>query len=337
MNRTRHPKGHLMGYPMALAGAVVATLIAPAAVQAQTLRGQVSIDGSSTVYPITEAVAEEFRGEHPEVRVTVGISGTGGGFKRFTVGEIDISDASRPIKMDEYARARENGIDFIEMPVAYDGLTVVVHPRNDFVETLTIEQLERIFSSSNPAQTWADVDPRWPDRQINVYSPGTDSGTFDYFKEAVLGKMGEMRSDVQVSEDDNVLVRGIAGDRDAIGYFGSAYYFENKDKVRSVGIVNDAGKPVLPSIETVKSGEYNPLSRPLFIYINRRSAQRPDVRAFVHFYNENAAELAQEVGYIPLPDSVYEAAYRHFRRLKTGTAFIRDGEHINPPVTEIWK
>ncbi len=304
---------------------------------AGALRGKITIDGSSTVYPITEAVAEEFGAEEPNVRVTVGISGTGGGFKRFVVGETDISDASRPIKAKEDALAVEHGITYIEIPVAYDGLTVVVHPKNDFVDKLTPEQLNKLYSDGGGVKTWKDINPAWPDRAVKIYSPGSDSGTYDYFKEVIIGKSGAFRPDMQVSEDDNVLVRGVSGDSDAIGYFGSAYYFENQDKVKAVPIVNLAGNPVLPSIETVKSGDYNPLARPIFIYVNAKSAPRPEVRAFVEFYLDNAADLSREVGYIPLPNEVYSAAERNFKLGKAGSAWIKDGKDIDVNVTHAFK
>jgi len=269
------------------------------------LSGTIEIDGSSTVFPITEAVAEEFRKIQPDVRVNVGISGTGGGFKRFTVGETDISDASRPIKASEVEVVQKNGIEYIEIRVATDGLAVVVNYGNDWVNYLTVEELKRIWEPDSPVQKWSDIRSGWPKRPITLYGPGTDSGTFDYFTEVIVGKEDASRADYTASEDDNVLVQGIAGDPNALGYFGYAYYAENRDRLKIVPI--DSGKgPVTPTDETVKSGEYSPLSRPLFIYVNTESMKRAEVRAFVVFYLENADKLVTEVGYTPLEASVYE-------------------------------
>jgi phosphate transport system substrate-binding protein len=269
------------------------------------LSGTIEIDGSSTVFPITEAVAEEFRKINPDVRVNVGISGTGGGFKRFTVGETDISDASRPIKKSEAEGAQKNGIEYIELRVAVDGLTVVVNKGNNWVDYLTVQELKRIWEPNSTVQKWSDVRPSWPDRPITLYGPGTDSGTFDYFTEVIVGKEDASRPDYTASEDDNVLVQGIAGDPNSLGYFGFAYYAENMDKLKVVPI--DSGKgPVTPSDVTVRNGQYAPLSRPLFIYVNTKSMQRPEVKAFVIFYLGNAEDLVAQVGYTPLEASVYQ-------------------------------
>lgn len=303
------------------------------------LRGSVKIDGSSTVYPITEAVAEEFRGVAPNVRVTVGISGTGGGFKRFVVGETDISDASRPIKAAEAAEAEKNRVEFVEIPVAYDGLSVVVNPKNDWIDHLTVDELKHIFLEGRAASTWADVRSSWPATPIKIYSPGTDSGTFDYFKEVVAGKTGSIRSDMSVSEDDNVLVRGVAGDLNAIGFFGVAYYEENKDQLRVVPVVNpESGEAVTPSTETILNGTYAPFSRPLFIYAAKNSLRRPEVRRFITFYLDNAPELSAEVGYVRLPSSIYDVARRRVARGQTGTSYLtEDGEKVEGPVTEVYR
>lgn len=321
-----------------MSAAIAGSVLMAGAAEAQNFVGNITIDGSSTVYPITEAVAEEFRKEQPDVRVTVGISGTGGGFKRFAKGETDISDASRPIQAQEAAAANEAGIEFIELPVAYDGLSIVVNPANDFVEQLTVDQLRKIFLADNPATTWNQVNPAWPNRPIKIYSPGTDSGTFDYFKEVVAsGKRDAIRSDMSVSEDDNVLVTGVAGDRDAIGYFGFAYYEENKSKLKVVPIVDpNTGKAVTPTAETIEASTYAPFSRPLFIYVNSRSAARPAVRAFIEFYLEEAPYLAADVGYVALPRNVYAKAQANFRQLKTGTAYVRDGQKVEGPVAEVY-
>ncbi len=280
----------------------------------------VTIDGSSTVYPISQAVAEEFQNTHRNIYVTVGISGTGGGFKKFLAGETDINDASRPIKPSEIQKAQQQGIQFLELPVAYDGLTVVVNPKNDFVDHLTVEELRKIWAPDSKVRTWKDVRPEWPDREIKLYGPGTDSGTFDYFTEAVVGKAGQSRSDYQASEDDNVLVTGVSSDVDALGYFGFAYYVENQDKLKAVPIDGGQG-PVAPSLETVKSGRYVPLSRPLFIYVSTAALKRPEVEQFVQFYLDECPQLAKEVGYIPLSDSIYELVRQRFQRRVTGTMF----------------
>lgn len=305
--------------------------------QAESLKGAVKIDGSSTVYPITEAVAEEFGADQNRVRVTVGISGTGGGFKRFTVGETDISDASRPIKKKENDAAEENGIEYIEIPVAYDGLSIVVNKENDFVDVLTIDDLKKVFLDGTPAKTWQDVNPAWPAIEIKIYAPGTDSGTFDYFKEVVAGKTGSIRADMSVSEDDNVLVRGVAGDKGAIGFFGCAYYFENRDKLRAVAIDGGNG-PIMPAKDTIEGGSYAPFSRPLFIYVNAKSADRPEVDAFVNFYLDNGPELAEEVGYVRLPSEIIALTKANYAARKTGTQFLdKDGEKIHGPLTEVYK
>ena len=302
------------------------------------LRGSITIDGSSTVYPITEAIAESFKKAAPNVKVTVGVSGTGGGFKRFAANEIEISDASRPIKGSESKACKDAGVDYIEIPVAYDGLTIVVNKGNYWVESMTVEDLKKIFLSDSSAKTWNDVRPDWPDRAIKIYSPGTDSGTFDYFKEVVAGKKGTIRSDMSVSEDDNVLVRGVAGDEGAIGFFGAAYYFENEDSLKAVPIRNKAGKNVLPSATTIENGTYNPFSRPLFIYVKAGSARKPYVRAFVHFYLKNAAEAAREVGYVGLPEAIYQRATKAFNTGRTGSAFLDEkGEKKSGPITELYK
>jgi phosphate transport system substrate-binding protein len=301
----------------------------------KNLTGTVKVDGSSTVYPITEAVAEEFAKEAPGVRVTVGISGTGGGFKRFVVGETDISNASRSIKKEELEAASSNAIDFIEIPVAYDGLSIVVNKSNTFVDKLTLAEIKKIFLDGG-AKTWKEVRPTWPDKPIRVYSPGTDSGTFDYFKEVVAGKSGAIRGDMSVSEDDNVLVRGVSGDENSIGFFGCAYYFENKDKLRVIPVDNGAG-PVTPTHETIETGSYAPFSRPLFIYVNSKSAMRPEVQAFVAFYLKNAAELADEVGYVRLPDEIYKRATQRWGARKGGTAFIDAAGHsVEGPLTKVY-
>jgi len=284
----------------------------------------IAIDGSSTVFPISEAVAEEFQKQHPGVKVTVGISGTGGGFKKFCNKEIDISNASRPIKDSEVEACQQANREYIELPVAFDGLAVVVNPQNDWVTELTVEDLKKIWEpdAQGKITRWNQVRPEWPDAPLNLYGPGTDSGTFDYFTEAINGKSGASRGDYTASEDDNVLVQGVAGDKNALGYFGLAYAEENKTRVKIVPVVNPkTGQPVEPTLETVNTGQYQPLSRPLFIYIALDQADRPEVQTFVEFYLQNAAELSKEVGYIPLPDEAYRLALERFQKRKTGSIF----------------
>lgn len=269
------------------------------------LSGTVSIDGSSTVYPVTEAVAEEFLNEAPQVRVTVGVSGTGGGFKKFVAGEIDINDASRTIKDSEATEARTNGIDYLEIPVAYDGLSIVVNPDNTWVDHLTVAELQQIWQPGSTVDSWDDIRPEWPAEPIRLYGPGTDSGTFDYFTEAVNGQSGLSRPDYTASEDDNVLVTGITGDQYSLGFFGYAYYVANQSRLKLVPV--DGGKgPILPDEQTIQDGSYSPLSRPVFIYLNKTGAAKPQVRRFVEFYLEIAPQLVHEVGYIALPAAQYQ-------------------------------
>lgn len=270
--------------------------------------GSIEIDGSSTVFPITEAVAEEFMIETGgEVRVTVALSGTGGGFRRFCAGETQISNASRPISEEEVQACAAAGVEYLELPVAYDGLALVVNPANTFAECLTLDELRRIWEPGSTVQRWAQVREGWPDQPLRLYGPGTNSGTFDYFTEEVAGETGASRSDYTASEDDNVLVQGVSGDVNALGYFGFAYYAENQDRLKLLG-VDGGGGCVSPNAETIASGEYSPLSRPLLIYVNRGALANPPVRAFVEFYLATAPELADDVGYVPLEASRYEDA-----------------------------
>lgn len=299
------------------------------------IKGAVRIDGSSTVYPITEAVAEEFSKVAPRVNVTVGVSGTGGGFKRFCAGETAISTASRAITPSEVQLAQTNKIDFIELPVAYDALSIVVNPKNDWVKSISIAQLQKIYSTGG-AKTWKDVDPTWPDRPIKAYSPGTDSGTFDYFKEAVLGKEGKARADMSVSEDDNVLVLGVSGDQDAIGFFGLAYFEENQARIRAIPVVAVSGSPVEPKSATVIDGTY-PLSRPLFIYVSAKSAATPEVRAFVDFYLDQADDLVSEVGYVKLPADVMTKALANWKAQRMGTQFVKDGKKVEGTFAKVYQ
>ena len=275
--------------------------------QDSELRGSVSLDGSSTVYPISEAIAEEFLSIAPRVRVTVGVSGTGGGFKKFLSGEIDINDASRTIKESEEAEAEASGIDFLEIPVAFDGLSVVVNPNNTWVDSLTVDELQMIWQPGSMVDSWDDIRADWPARPIRLYGPGTDSGTFDYFTEVINGESGASRPDYTASEDDNVLVQGISGDENALGFFGYAYYIENKESLKIVPVDGGSG-PVVPTAQTINEGTYSPLSRPVFIYLNAESLSRPEVRSFVDFYIDNAGAIASEVGYIALPTEMYETS-----------------------------
>jgi phosphate transport system substrate-binding protein len=270
------------------------------------LTGTIEMDGSSTVYPISEAVAEEFGRENGgKVQVTVAQSGTGGGFKRFCAGETPISNASRPIKDSEKTLCQQNGVDPVELQVAIDGLAVVVHPENTVVQCLTVAELKQLWEPGSKLARWSEVRAGLPNQPIKLYGPGTNSGTFDYFTEAVVGEAGASRGDYTASEDDNVLVQGVRGDRNALGYFGFAYYQENQGQLKAIGVDNGAGC-VQPSVETVKSGQYAPLSRPLFIYVNRAALQRPEVAAFARYYLENAPTLVTEVGYVPLDAAKYQ-------------------------------
>lgn len=280
---------------------------------ADVLSGKIAVDGSSTVYPITEAVAEEYDEEQAEVDVIVNYSGTGGGFKKFVAGETDINDASRPIKDKEKKLCEESNISYLELTVAYDGLAVVVNPENDWASEMTVAELKKLWepAAKGVVTKWSDVREGWPEEEIKLYGPGTASGTFDYFTEAIVGESGSCRSDYSPSEDDNVLVNGIANNKYAMGFFGLAYYEENQGKLGLVAVDNGNGA-VKPNLETVKSGTYAPLSRPLFIYVSDASAKKPEVRDFVNFYLDQAPELSLEVGYIPLPEAEYAAQKEKF-------------------------
>ena len=298
----------------------LASLALAPATGAQTVR----IDGSSTVFPITEAVAEEFQiMKRGKVRVTVGISGTGGGFKKFCRGETDVQDASRPILASEMEACRAAGIKYYELPIAYDALTVVVHPANNWVTQLTIADLKKMWepAAQGKITRWNQVNPKWPNEPLALFGPGSDSGTFDYFTEAVVGKAKSSRGDYTGSEDDNVLVQGVASNKGALGYFGYAYYQPNAGKLKAVPIVGKSGKAVGPSLENVVNGSYEPLSRPIFIYVAEKSAQKPEVREFVEYYLTKSVPLIEEVKYVPLPKQAYELAARHFREGKLGTGF----------------
>lgn len=271
----------------------------------ESLSGDIIIDGSSTVFPITEAITEEFSKLNPDVNIPIGVSGTGGGFKKFVIGEIDINDASRPIKDEEKAEAEANGIEYVDFTVAYDGLSVLVNPANDFVDSLNVEELNALWKPDSTIKTWKDLRPEWPDEEIKLYGPGTDSGTFDYFTEEINGETGAIRTDYTPSEDDNILVQGIAGDKNALGFFGFAYYIENQDKLKVVKIDNGNG-PVEPTFETIKDGSYAPLSRPIYIYVTKDALAKEHVKAFVEYYLTEGTALIPEVGYVQLEDSAYE-------------------------------
>ncbi|MGC8777237.1 MAG: PstS family phosphate ABC transporter substrate-binding protein [Candidatus Caldatribacteriaceae bacterium] len=296
----------------------------------------IQIDGSSTVYLITEAVAEEFQKAYPDIRVVVGISGTGGGFKKFTRGETDISNASRPIKSSEVEAAQANNIEYIELPVAFDALAVVVNKENTWATSMTVEELKKLWEPDSKVTMWSDLRPEWPKEKITLFGPGVDSGTFEYFTEAVVGEAGKSRGDYVASEDDNVLVQGVSQDRYALGYFGVAYYVENQDILNAVAIDNGNG-PVLPLPENVINHTYRPLARPLFIYVNKKSAEREDVDLFVNFYLQHAAELAEEVGYVPLPEEAYELVKKRFAERKTGSIFGGEGSTPGVSIEEILK
>ena len=273
----------------------------------------ITIDGSSTVYPVTEAIAEEFRNVSPKTDVTIGVSGTGGGFQKFGRGEIDIANASRPIKEDEKAIATQNNIDFVELEVAYDGLAVVVNPENDWLDCITVEQLKKIWEpgAQGTITRWNQINPEWPDEEIHLFGPGVASGTFDYFTEAVVGESGSSRGDYTASEDDNVLVQGVSGDKYGLGFFGLAYYEENKDKLKIVSVDGGQGC-VEPSMQTVSDGTYAPLSRPLYVYVNSSSLLNPKVVEFMDFYLEEAPSLLKDVGYVPLTPEEYKREQQKF-------------------------
>lgn len=316
---------------------IISAFVASSAYAAKLIK----VDGSSTVYPITEAVAEEYQKENRKFRVTVGISGTGGGFKKFGRGEIDISDASRPIKPTEVELCAKNGIEYIELPVAYDGLAVIVHPKNDWVDYFTVDELRTLWEpdAQSTITHWNQIRPEWPDKKFSLAGPGVDSGSYDYFTKAINGAEGASRGDFVASEDDNVLVQAVANDLHGLGFFGLAYYEENKDLLKLVPI--DDGKaengdgPIFPSLETVKNSTYQPLSRPVFIYVSKKSAERPEVEKFIEFYLKHANVLTKEVGYIPLPDEAYRLALERFQKRVTGSVFEGKGAKTGVSVEEL--
>jgi phosphate transport system substrate-binding protein len=284
----------------------------------------IRIDGSSTVFPIAEAIAEEYQlDKKGAVRVTVGLSGTGGGFKKLCRGDVDISNASRPILAEEMEMCRKAGVSFYELPVAFDAITVVVNPKNEWVQSLTVADLKKMWEpeAQGKLTRWNQVRPEWPDAPLMLFGPGADSGTFDYFTEAVAGKAKSSRGDFTASEDDNVLVQGVENNKNALGYFGFAYYASHKDRMRAVPIAKDDGSPVLPSAATVTDGTYQPLSRPLFIYVSSKAVERPEVRQFVEFFLTEGSALTTEVGFVPLPEQAGQLALKHFTDGRTGSVF----------------
>ncbi|WP_423147383.1 PstS family phosphate ABC transporter substrate-binding protein [Rubrolithibacter danxiaensis] len=307
------------------------------------LSGEIKIDGSSTVYPLSEAMAEEFRNEAPDVRVTVGESGSGGGFKKFSRGETDINDASRPVKSEELELFKQGNIDFIELPVAYDGLAVVVNKANTFVDHLTVAELKKLWepAAQGKIKTWDQVRSTFPKQPINLYGAGTASGTYDYFTEAIVGKAKSSRGDYNASEDDNVLVKGVSSDKNALGFFGLSYYEENSDKLKIVPIDNendaDGKGAIAPSVETVTNGTYQPLARPLLIYISTKSADKPHVKAFINFYLDQANTLAKEIGIVPLQPEVYKLAKTRFEKKITGTVFEPGKKTVGVHLTDLFK
>jgi len=298
------------------------------------LAGDVQLDGSSTVAPITMAAAEMFMAENPRVRVTVGISGTGGGFKKFLDESADlrtqISDASRPIKSKELDRAKELGVEFVEVPIGIDGIAVMVHPSNSFCAHLTVGELKKIWEPGSAITNWSQVRKGFPDLPLKLYGPGTDSGTFDYFTEAIVGKEKASRSDYTASESDNVLVRGIAGDKGSLGYFGYSYYEANRKKLRLIGVENGNG-PVKPSLDVIRSGGYTPLSRPLFLYVNAEAYQLPQVKAFLKYFFDNAKSIVEHprVNYVALSDDLYEMGWKRLESGSTGSAMAKAGGKTN--------
>ena len=300
----------------------------------------VKVDGSSTVFPITEGVAEDFQKvKKGSIKVTVGISGTGGGFKKFCRGETDMSNASRPILAKEMADCKAAGIEYYELPIAYDALTVVMNPKNSFLKQITVEELKKIWepSAQGTVTHWNQVNPAWPNAKIKLFGAGADSGTFDYFTEAVNGKAKASRGDYTASEDDNVLVQGVGADVNAIGYFGYAYYAENKGKLKAVPVVATGSKAaVYPDEKTVIDGSYQPLSRPIFIYINAKSMAKPEVKEFVEYMLKNSARIAKEVKYVPLPTKAYITAQEHLDKGKKGTVFGGKAE-VGVTIEELMK
>ena len=345
-------KGMIMNTKLILAASCVATAVFVTACgggstnqsgvgTSQLASAIIAIDGSSTVYPITEAVAEEFQKANTNDRVTVGISGTGGGFKRFCAGETDISDASRPITKGEDDACAAKGIKYVELPVAYDGLAVLVNPKNTWVDHFTVAELKKIWAPDSQGKVvkWSQVRAGWPDRELHLFGPGTASGTYDYFTEAINGKQGASRGDYTASEDDNVLVQGVSTDEGGLGYFGYAYYEQNKNKLKLIPVDDgrdDNGKgPILASPDTVRDGTYQPLSRPLFIYPKTTALDRPEVKGFVEYYLKEGPSLVEQVGYIQLGDRGYELVRARFAKRPTGSLFSQGGPRVGMTIEQL--
>jgi phosphate transport system substrate-binding protein len=310
--------------------AVLMSFVGCSKKQAET----VQVDGSSTVFPITEAVAEEFQKTAKDTRVTVGISGTGGGFKKFCAGETDVADASRPIKPSEVELCQKNAVEYVELPVAFDGLTIIINPKNTWAETMTVADLKKIWEpgAQGKVMKWSDVRSEWPDKPIRLYGPGVDSGTYDYFTEAVVGKEHSSRGDYTSSEDDNVLVQGVTSDEAALGFLGYAYFENSRAKLKAVkvddGKAENGNGPIEPTLETVRTGTYQPLSRPIFIYVSKKKMERAAVEQFIAFYLDNAERLTTEVHYIPLPTRAYELAKERVKKRVTGSMFGGKGSQV---------
>ena len=329
MHYTMLGESKSMSYPMSLKVFAVALLFG-SSITITNASPIVKIDGSSTVFPITEAVAEDFqKAKRGAVRVTVGIAGTGGGFKKFCRNEIDVINASRPITTGEMEACKQTGVHYIEMPIAFDALTVVVNPKNSWSKTITISELKKIWEPEAQGKIthWNQINPQWPDKKIKLYGAGADSGTFEYFTEAVVGKAKSSRGDYTASEDDNVLVQGVASDIYALGFFGYAYYIENSKRIHAVAVDNGNGG-ILPSADSVKNNSYKPLSRPLFIYVNAKSTEKPEVNEFINFYMKNAPELVKEVKYFPLSQKIYDLNIEHLNKKKVGTVFKGTSSNI---------
>ncbi|MFN4362044.1 MAG: PstS family phosphate ABC transporter substrate-binding protein [Hylemonella sp.] len=309
------------------------TISAMALLSATASAQIVKIDGSSTVFPLTEGVAEDFQKSNKGLKVTVGVSGTGGGFKKFCRGETDFSNASRPILKQEMEACKAAGVEYIELPAAYDALTVVINPRNTWLQSATVAELKKMWepAAQGKITRWNQVNPAWPDQPMKLFGAGSDSGTFDYFTEAIVGKAKSSRGDYTASEDDNVLVQGVAGDVNAIGYFGYAYYAENAGKLKALPIIEKDGKPaVSPNEETVLNGSYQPLARPIYIYVNVKSLAKPEVKKFAEYFLSNASRIAKEVKYVPLPADYYKAGLNRLNKGEKGTVF---GGHADVGVT----
>jgi len=311
------------------------------AASGEKLSGTIDIDGSSTVYRLTAGAYEMFQEEQPDVEITVNYSGTGGGFKKFLDGKLDIADASRPIQQSEIDLAKEKGIEYIELPVAFDALTIAVHAENDWATEITVAELKKLWepAAKGTITKWNQIRSDWPDKEIKLFGAGHDSGTFEYFTEAIVGKKGSERSDATATEDDNIIVQGVAGDKYAMGYLPYAYYEPNQDKLKALKIdwkADDEVGAIEPSVETVRAGTYNPLSRPLFIYVKKSSAERPEVKAFVDFYLAHAAKLSESLQYVPLPEAAYKMATERFDKLQAGTGFGGKSE-FGLPLEEILK